>query len=940
MKKAKNVAIHIAKGLLASFLFGTLILVSLYAFVKSDRGGVFVATQVGRIADKFIVGTLRVGRVEVESLTDVRVHDLVLSTAEGQSVFELERLRVTVDSEELKKDRIAINTLEISKPTVRLVRDNSGELLLKKALTATRPKESEASTELSPFAIRSLAIDEGRVFFENGDGDVKRITFAISGALVSLHNAIDYHLKGSVADARISSFGKLALSQGSFSDLSVALSGLALQKFKSDLDELHLSTKVRVTGSLFKERHYRAAVESLSLTGPKAEGKASGVVRIQGEHVVPDFELDARSTQRIPWRISARLQNRRADIAFATRLKNRDDVKVITMINFEDTLTRFEVMPSTITFAGDEWRTQGTSVITRTPVTVRNFRAKTRSGAEIKLDARVVNKSDIKAKLEFAAFPLLKLFNAKHVKDVVATGIVRFRGNVAEPTVFADVVMLDKRERFPVSLFVNGQFEKNLLTLDGRLQSNIPDTTLNLKLNAKLPFVKGAKTFSPKFNELLATLKAEASDLSKLKTLVPGAHTLEGSLRAEAQIFPASQREKNRGHVEASAVSIGIDSFRPVRDLSARLELAQDSLYIRHLNFSTGGRVEVAGEVQKAFSTSPQARFDVAIKRLVLDANKNPDLRLDARFRVEALQTKAPELVNTESTVTLHEARLWLPGLPKGSKAQSLRRDPSIKLVPAPKTTAKKPHTSERNSKWKVTIVGPKQLFLQGPDTLVELGTNLVVASGTPSATLDGSVYVVRSGTLTLVGRKFEMERGEVSFAKNRLRQGRLDVEATYLAKTAMVYINLIGTLEKPDFELRSDPPMSESQIVAAILGFDPDQNASNPDKSVSNRSATLAANVLASIVATQIESSMFHGAPLTLGIHIEDAEQKRGSVEIGKYVSPDLFVSFDKNFGTEVNENINEFQFDYTLTRKWSLEGYYGDAGEGGLDVMWRRRF
>ena len=78
------------------------------------------------------------------------------------------------------------------------------------------------------------------------------------------------------------------------------------------------------------------------------------------------------------------------------------------------------------------------------------------------------------------------------------------------------------------------------------------------------------------------------------------------------------------------------------------------------------------------------------------------------------------------------------------------------------------------------------------------------------------------------------------------------------------------------------------------------------------------------------------------LKVEVDDPSSTLPSrITVGKWLNDDLFVAY-RYSPAVVDEvsNVNEAQIEYRLTKRWSLEGTYGDRGKGGVDILWIRRF
>jgi hypothetical protein len=65
-------------------------------------------------------------------------------------------------------------------------------------------------------------------------------------------------------------------------------------------------------------------------------------------------------------------------------------------------------------------------------------------------------------------------------------------------------------------------------------------------------------------------------------------------------------------------------------------------------------------------------------------------------------------------------------------------------------------------------------------------------------------------------------------------------------------------------------------------------------------------------------------------------------SCTVGRWFGDKLFVAFKRRIEAQerANVNANEVQGQYYLRRDLYLEMVGGDAGSGGLDLLWRRRW
>lgn len=81
-----------------------------------------------------------------------------------------------------------------------------------------------------------------------------------------------------------------------------------------------------------------------------------------------------------------------------------------------------------------------------------------------------------------------------------------------------------------------------------------------------------------------------------------------------------------------------------------------------------------------------------------------------------------------------------------------------------------------------------------------------------------GSLSAIRGGTVTFLGRKYEMLGGTVDFQDRYRWAPRYDLQLTTDACSAQIRVNVVGTLENVDTTYTSNPAMDETNILSCLL--------------------------------------------------------------------------------------------------------------------------
>jgi translocation and assembly module TamB len=270
-------------------------------------------------------------------------------------------------------------------------------------------------------------------------------------------------------------------------------------------------------------------------------------------------------------------------------------------------------------------------------------------------------------------------------------------------------------------------------------------------------------------------------------------------------------------------------------------------------------------------------------------------------------------------------------------------RIPMARITPRELTTTVTTSSDERIVGLEVEDLGPSTLERLRSRIRVELGDNVRVNSFGLRATLEGGVTVitrpgdvargdgairVKEGEYKAFGQFVRIVRGVLSYEMTPLNEPTLDLvaEREIRREDVTVSLNVRGTLADPFITLSSVPAMSQNEALSYLL----------TGRSIN----TLQSGETASIDRAA-ESLALSGGGLLLGgigarvgldeVTVEQTGEDDTSVVLGKYLSPNLFVSY----GISIAEAINTIKLRYTISRNWSLKA---EAGlEQSADVEYR---
>ena len=226
----------------------------------------------------------------------------------------------------------------------------------------------------------------------------------------------------------------------------------------------------------------------------------------------------------------------------------------------------------------------------------------------------------------------------------------------------------------------------------------------------------------------------------------------------------------------------------------------------------------------------------------------------------------------------------------------------------------------------------PKNVWVQGPGTAVEMRGDLQVTKARRAPfIISGELETVR-GFASFYGKKFELTQGKVTFTGSPEINPLLDVMVARKVSDYVVTIHAGGKAQQPEIGLSSVPALEQIDIVSLLtLGKTTDKLTSGERGSV----AAEAQNLAGGIIAGQLEAA----ASEALGL--DTVQLSTTSATVGRYVTQDLFLSYERGFGSKDNanskDNGNRVGAEYSLSRRVKVKATGSDTGETTLDLFWR---
>ncbi len=184
-----------------------------------------------------------------------------------------------------------------------------------------------------------------------------------------------------------------------------------------------------------------------------------------------------------------------------------------------------------------------------------------------------------------------------------------------------------------------------------------------------------------------------------------------------------------------------------------------------------------------------------------------------------------------------------------------------------------------------------------------------------------GGISTVK-GKFDAYGVKLDIRRGRIAFGGGPVDRANLDILALRKVSDVSAGVLVTGTPASPLVNLYSEPAMSDMDILNYIVLGRPGGTAGKSDTALLARAAS---GLIAGGKSSAIQKQ--------LGLDVIDVESKDGDlsksiVKVGKYLSPELYISYGRSIYT--GENL--FGIRYSLSRRVDIESTTGNESSAAI--------
>jgi translocation and assembly module TamB len=488
--------------------------------------------------------------------------------------------------------------------------------------------------------------------------------------------------------------------------------------------------------------------------------------------------------------------------------------------------------------------------------------------------------------------------------------------NVAVPApAFADLP--------PARLALTGELAARRLRLElrGEGVSERP-----IRAQAELPLVLdlAAGGFEiPADGQAAGSLEAELS-LARLADIAGlDDQRLEGPLRADLRLGGTVARPAIDGTVRVDGGLYENGTTGTVlRDLSLLVEADRQTLAIRRLTATDGGAGRLNG--QGTIGLDPAARYPldvrVQLERARLVARDDATATMSGRVALAGTVT-APEL---KGEINVDRADISIPE----------RLGPRVPVLPVEEIGGPRDGREARTGgsassgrvvRLGVTVAMTDQVFVRGRGLDSEWRGRVRVEGTTEQPRATGTLDL-RRGSFTLLGRRFDLRRGVITFTGESPPRPILDIEAVARSSNITAVVRITGDASAPVIALDSEPPLPQDEILARLL-FNRSPSELGPGDAV---------ELAAAINTLRGGADLLGGARQALGLdtlNVSGQGLQDSRVSAGRHLNDRVFVEVGKGAAAD-SEDV---RLEVELLPNLSLNAGTNAQAQSGVGLKWR---
>jgi len=228
-----------------------------------------------------------------------------------------------------------------------------------------------------------------------------------------------------------------------------------------------------------------------------------------------------------------------------------------------------------------------------------------------------------------------------------------------------------------------------------------------------------------------------------------------------------------------------------------------------------------------------------------------------------------------------------------------------------------------------ITVALGESVSLKGYGLETRLEGSITVVEAPGKVTRARGALTLEEGEYEAYGQKLDIRRGRIVFAGGPVTTPGLDLEAVRTPdKNVLVGIRVRGSINQPDFQLFSEPPMEQNaQLSWLVLARPPSEVGEGSEESSALAGAALALGLSGGDWLAQRIGSKVGLDEISIGAG-DGEDSSQAQFTVGKYIGPRLYVSY----GVSLFQPGQIFRLRYDLGGGFAIQTETGVESGGDL--------
>lgn len=482
--------------------------------------------------------------------------------------------------------------------------------------------------------------------------------------------------------------------------------------------------------------------------------------------------------------------------------------------------------------------------------------------------------------------------------------------------------------------------EQEYFTLNGFIPIDIDLTANTFQLNRD--------------RSLSLQLRSSPIDLEFLKMLNNNIKESQGEILLQANIENTLKNPQINASVKLENGKLKIPDYGiDYKKIKLDIETSQNEITLNNFSVQTGakknkGKLNINGT---AFYDFQENRIDTLLVSILAKkwtALNSKDLAVNIDSDLKISGNGQNPIIN--GSLKINRSRYFFTT----SKNQSVVNKPMLvkaQMIQVENSSdIQKQKTSIplvlKNLQGDIMLSFPRNTWIRSRDMYIELGGEIRVVKKDQDFTLFGTVQIIR-GTYKFYGKKFDIIDGSVVLNGEEDYNPQINLEARYRMRSSSGINNLLGlifrgTLKNPTIQFTyNGADISEADGFAyLIFGKSLDvlsyAEKKQVDQTASNNIAT---KLITEQVISQVTNSIQNELDLDVIEFKESNNWQQASLMVGKYLTNNLFISYQNEFSFGRSRNIapQQISLEYVFKKHFSLQAISGSEKTTGFNLVWR---